>query len=107
MGVRINGEQRQMDWCSRDGYRLVMQGLASMVRIAQSDDNKHAIAAAEWLVAYGENVMREKAVLKAQAAVPPLDRARILDELRGLYAQALGKMPLVVEASAEKDDEGK
>lgn len=92
-----------MDCVHRDGYKLIMQGLATIVRIAQSDELKYALDAGEWLVAYGENLLREKqqAKLQGKPAFHTTSRDQIIAELRGLYAKALGEAPLVVEAEAE------
>lgn len=93
---------------NRDGYRLVQQGLATMVRIAQSDDLGRAQSAAEWLVNYGESVIREKRVTKVEVQARQLnERESILHELRGLYAKALGPTPAIVETVAEPVEDDK
>lgn len=88
----------------RDGHKLLMQGLAAIVRVAQSADHKHALAAGEWLAAYGERLIAEKAAAKAQPVKAyAANRDQIIAELRGLYAKALGEAPLVVEVEAESE----
>lgn len=92
-----------LQYCSRDGYRLVLQGLAAIVRVAQSAELRYALEAGQWLVVYGEELMqqqRQESKPKTLAGKVPT-RAEILADLRGLYAQALGSAPLVVEATAE------
>lgn len=91
-----------MQRCDRDGYRLVMQGLRTVVRIAQQEeDNKHALAAGQWLVQYGESVIARKQIDKPQPVRRLVsERDAIIHELRGLYAKALGEAPLIVEAQS-------
>src|SRR5262245_25334078 len=89
----------KMQRCDRDGYQLVMQGLATVVRVAQSEELKYALPAGQWLVTYGEELMREKkAAQRPQQLQAPSTREQVINELRGLYAKALGSAPLVVEA---------
>lgn len=107
--VSKNGAWSVLQRCERDGYGLVQQGLATIVRIAQQEeDNKHALAAGQWLVTYGEGLWREKLAKSEAARVaalpPPSDRETILHELRGLYAKALGSSPLV-EAQPDPEPE--
>lgn len=95
-----------MEKCARDGYALLRQGLHTIVRIAQQEtDNKHALLAGQWLVQYGEELYREKAAKAATESMrvlaPPSDRETILNELKGLYAKALGSSNLIVEAEPE------
>lgn len=99
-----------LDKCSRDGPNLVMQGLATVVRIAQQDKNQRlALAAGQWLVQYGESVIarqreQKQIELKRIAALPQAnEREKIVEELKGLYAKALGSSSLVVEAEAEPE----
>lgn len=105
---KVPTEWPQLQKCDRDGYALVMQGLATIVRIAQqAEDNKHALAAGQWLVTYGEGLWREKHGKAAAArieAARPSEREAILSELRGLYAKALGSSPLVVDAKPEPSE---
>lgn len=91
----------ELQCCTRNGYALVMQGLATVVRVAQSEDLKYALPAGQWLVDYGEGLMREKQAQKAVLQVPaPSSRESVIAELRGLYAKALGASPLVVQAES-------
>lgn len=86
----------------RDGYKLIMQGLATMVRIAQSEDLKYALPAGQWLVEYGEGVVREKRVTKVEVQAREMTtRDSVIAELRGLYAKALGESPLIVDVEPE------
>lgn len=110
--ARLKGEQVPLDIMHRDGYRLVHHGLANMVRLAQAEDLKVALQAAQWLVAYGEGLIEsqkasarlEKARIDA-AKGHPADRAALIQELKGLYAQALGQGSLIVETTAETENQ--
>lgn len=110
--ARIKGEQVPLDLMDRNGYRLVQHGLANVVRVARSEDLKAALAACQWLVAYGEGLIeasKAKARLETArieaAKGHPGDRAQLISELKGLYAQALGSGALIVEATAETDNQ--
>lgn len=107
-------EWPNLDKCNRDGPSLVMQGLATVVRIAQQDKNQRlALSAGQWLVQYGESIIarqrEQKAIeLKRIEALPTAsggEREAILNDLRGLYAKALGSSPLVVEAQPDPSDQ--
>lgn len=99
----------QLQRCERDPHRLLGQGLATIVRIAQGESSKIALEAGQWLVQYGEGLMRERMAAKLAAGQaqpglgPPSDRQAILDELKGLYAKALGPSTLIVEAEPEPE----
>lgn len=94
-----------LDCMTKDGYALLQQGLATMVRVAQSEDLKHAMAAADWLVRYGEQILAEKRVKPVPEKALYQSREGVIAELRGLYAKALGEAPLIVEASAESESQ--
>ncbi|HXA24400.1 MAG TPA: hypothetical protein VNW90_19105 [Acetobacteraceae bacterium] len=102
--ARINGAQVQLDYVPRDGYGLVAHGLASLVRIAQSPDHrqaKEAMQAAMYLVEFGERLLAEKAARQPEPVKAfQQTRSDLLNDLKGLYAKALGPAPLVVEAES-------
>ena len=103
--ARIADKRITLDYMTRDGHSLVYQGLATMVRVAQGDNLKLAMEAAQWLVAYGEQVCAEKrkpVEAAQQAKALGQTRAGLIEELRGLYTKALGE-PLVVDATVEPE----
>jgi hypothetical protein len=101
--ARISGQPAVL----RDGDYLVQQGLRTMVKVARGSNLKIAMEAAEWLVSYGEQILAEKRRLVPEERAKRLSQTRegLIQELRGLYAKALGE-PLVVEATVEPADPG-
>ena len=96
--------------CSRDGWQLLRQGLASIVRVAQGTNAKEARLAGEWLVAYGERLEQERILArnsrsKAVQAYDAESRDKIIDNLKALYAQALPSSAAqqVVEVTPEPE----
>ena len=102
----------------RDPVRILHQGLCAVVRVAQSDDARWVFEAGKFLVEYATHEIERKEALKAaELARHPMkrlepagavltgvgadSRAALLDELKGLYAKALGPAPLIVEAEPE------
>lgn len=101
--VRLTRAKVEPEYCERNPYRLLMQGLASIVRVAQCEDPDLALKAGQWLVGYGERLIAVNKATKATAvtAMPQPTRSEIISELRGLYAKALGPSPLIVDAKPE------
>ena len=53
----------------RDPRALMEHGIAALVRVSQSDDLAVALKAGQWLVEYGEKLMKAKE--EAASAVSP------------------------------------
>jgi hypothetical protein len=99
--ARIGSINVPLDTMPRDGYGLVSQGLATLVRVAQGPDAKLAMAAALALIDFGEKLLAQKASRQPEPVkVFQQSRSELLQELKGLYAKALGPGTLVVEAEA-------
>jgi len=104
--VTLSSVQPTLQFCdgAKDPYRLLHQGLCAVVRVAQCDDPRWALLAGQWLVEYASEQLRlreERKAAQQQRSLPAVagnERERLLGELRGLYAKALGQSPLVVQA---------
>ena len=71
--------------------------MATVVRASQSENMRMALEAGKWLVAYADNLVR----LESAESKPAMDtRAKVIAELRGLYAKALAPMGSVREAES-------
>jgi hypothetical protein len=84
--------------CSQDARKLLEHGLATMVRVSQSQDPKYAMEAGRWLVEYAQRALEQQ---RQPPRPKPVDeRVEIIAELRGLYAKALNAnpRPLVIDS---------
>jgi hypothetical protein len=101
--TRQNGKAAQL----RDGHALISEGLAAMVRLAKGKESRAALAAASFLVEYGERLLLQRAASSPQpVAAYQKTRAEILDELKGLYAKALPPAAPLVEAETAEPLQG-
>jgi hypothetical protein len=85
---------------ARDPQQLREHAVAIMLRLSRHPEAQVAFAAASWLAAFADATDPK---LRPAPAEPP-DRERLMRDLRGLYAKALKRPPLVaevVEATAE------
>ena len=104
---------------ARDPWKVLNHALCAVIRVSQSSDAHYALEASKFLVEYAVNAIDRRQDQRAQEAekrlatwkrdggrpvalAEPVDRQAILDELKGLYAKALGPAPLIVEAEPEE-----
>lgn len=83
----------------RDEQRLREHAVGVMIRLTTHSDPIVAMHCAVWLYDYSCALEQAKA-----PKTPREDRAKILSDLRGLYAKALKPLPTIVEASPEPAD---
>lgn len=84
---------------ARDEMKLREHAVAVMIKLTTHSDPIVAMHCAVWLYDYSCALEQAKA-----PKTPREDRAKILSDLRGLYAKALKPLPTIVEASPEPAD---
>lgn len=80
----------------RDEMRIREHAVGVMMRLSAHEDPIVAMHCAVWLYDYSCALEQAKA-----PKTPREDRAKILSDLRGLYAKALKPLPVIVDAAPE------